>query len=122
MSPHTAVKEYTPTQLYHLLEKASCELPFSQSRLFFAVQVEPEEDLGWGSMKHRGVIGAHVQDGAHARLIDELPPCARDMLTTSSEDLVVHPGQIASPTLSIQPPFDDGERADYTLDEAMNAT
>jgi hypothetical protein len=122
MAPQTAVQQNTAAAHQHLIEIAPRQLPLDQSHLIFMLKVQPEEEFGRGAEENSGAIWPHVQHRAHPRLFGKLPPGIRNVLTATSEDSVVHPGQVPSPKLSIQPPFDDGERADYTLTEEKTPT
>lgn len=117
MSSQTAVEQDASALHQHLIEIDSGQFSFGQSHLILMLQIQPEEEFGRVTDKNSGLTWPHMQHSIHPRLFGKLPPGIRNMLTACSEDLVVYPGQVSSPKLSIQPPFDDGERADYTLTE-----
>ena len=114
MPSKTRVKQHSPSLCQHLHQKLACQPSLNEPGLGFIFYIKPEEDLRWGAAKLGGTLRPYVHHGIHARLAGKGLPGTGDVLTSRGEDLIVHPGQEVPPALSIQPPFDDGERADYT--------
>jgi hypothetical protein len=108
------VQKHPPSLRQHVHQEFPCQLALNEPGLGFIFHIKPEEDFRRGSVKLGRMIRPHVHHGIHARLAGKGLPCTGDMLAARGEDLIVYPGQENPPALSIQPPFDDGERADYT--------
>ncbi len=96
MAAGLAVQKNRLPFLYAILDESARQPPCLVRRIYFLIEVEPQEAARSRAPEYLRFARVQVDDRSNSRLIGEGRPIPGNMVPTSRKDFLMNPGQVRS--------------------------